>query len=276
MSSFINPDHFIKKRRVSTPCTETALLNADIVNKILIYCNVKDLIYNLRLVSKKFRYYSESVLNEILQIIIEKYYSKSYIENCNNMQPFSNKDLILLLSTQTVLIIRGFVTYKLELETKKWSRCSDTRRDRGHFAVAYLKGYVYAIGTLNLIATATVERYNLLTNTWYHVASLPNHLQSVASAVCQQKLYVIGGIDANTNITSKSIYEYNEILDVWVLLPRTIQHGRSRHSIIEYQGKIWIAGGRLQEQPATRRYLIVLIFTNIIYIYNFFNMFYYI
>ena len=259
--SIVDPICFIKKQRVdeqerliTTACSESALVNADIIKRILIYCNVKDLTYNLRLVSKIFRYYSECVLNEILQIIIEKYYSKSYIENCNNfIQPFSKKELVLLLSTQTVLIIRGFVTYKLELETKKWSRCSDTRRDRGHFAVAYLKGYVYAIGTLNLIATATVERYNLLTNTWYHVASLPNHLQSVASAVFQQKVYVIGGIDANTNIASKSVYEYDEIMDVWVLLPRTIQHGRSRHSIIEFQGKIWIAGGRLQEQPATRR-----------------------
>lgn len=229
---------------------------ADILRKVFGYCEIRDLIMTISKISVAFRDSSKFVLNEILNIIVDKYYSTTFVKDLNNIaQSVSTNSLLRLLSLQTIFITRGFVSYKLELDTKKWTRCSDTRRDRGHFAIAYLSGYVYAIGTLNLIATGTVERYNCITNTWSQVAVMPGHLQSVAAAVFQKKLYVIGGINANTNVPSKAIHEYNEENDCWITLPHSINFARSRHSVIEYKGRIWIAGGRLHDEPATKRYM---------------------
>jgi hypothetical protein len=231
--------------------------NCDFVLLVLSYCDQFTL-ESCHQVCKQYRSYVNKVVPRILDVVVAKYYVKPSVVDLFREQRLSNLILLKRLSTQFILIIRGFVTYKLELTTRQWTRCADTRRDRGYFSLVSLRGFAYAIGTLSLVALGTVERYNPFTDTWKKMESLPQQVISVVAVTLNDKIYVINGYDMVANGHSNRIVVHdgsvgNEDSEpFWKYVNTQTLYARSRHAAAAYRGKIWIVGGRLDNQACTR------------------------
>ena len=147
-----------------------------------------------------------------------------------------------------ILVSRGFQSYFFDPTQHTFRRVSDTIRDRSYFETVYVNGYVIALTTFSMIAAGTVESYNVSTNKWVTVDSLPRKLRSIAAVAVGTKIYVLGGIDLDTLEKSNSIYETEVLndgtLSGWTLSPITLLSRRYRHSAcITADNKIYIAGG---------------------------------
>jgi N-acetylneuraminic acid mutarotase len=126
-----------------------------------------------------------------------------------------------------------------------------------------IRGQVYAIGTLNLIAVGTVEKYNPFKDNWVSVESLPKQLVSVAAVALDDKIYVTGGSNPKTQRYSSTVYIYeessssssasNSSTSYWKPCQAFMKQARCRHAAAVYKGKIWIAGGEIDGFPCTRR-----------------------
>ena len=69
-------------------------------------------------------------------------------------------------------------------------------------------------------ATATCLKYNLITDTWEYIASLPEPLRTNATAILGNKIYTMGGFNAPfPSPAVSSFYEYNVNTDTWTQLP---------------------------------------------------------
>lgn len=175
------------------------------------------------------------------------------------------------LSKRQIIITRGINTYSLDLRTLSWSRCKDTRRDRGYFSACLYKGEIYALSTYSLVAAGTVEKYNILLDKWSAIASLPTRLRSVASASFQnQSFFALGGIESFREEVSNCIYilndnfqttkafslskiaeEFNISDNMWHDVGISLLRPRYRHAAIEFQNLIWIAGGCYDDHKVT-------------------------
>lgn len=168
------------------------------------------------------------------------------------------------LSRERIVVVRGFLTYSMNVTTQKWKRCHDSRRDRGYFAQLYYKGDIYAIGTYSLVAAGTVERYSPFTDFWNLVSPIPKKLRSVGAAVVGDNLYITGGIESFSDVVDDKIYlfdyqknENNERLKIsndtscWIDVQARLLRPRYRHAAVGYKGKIWIAGGSFENFEIT-------------------------
>ena len=233
----------------------------DTLQQILFYCDIETL-YNCLLTSKLFNITTTNILESILTTLLNRYYSRSTPPAISSDPTLSIYKKVKRLATQSIIIIRGIVTYKLELSTRSWSRRADTRRDRGYFAAIVVKGYIYAISTLSKIAQGTVEKYNPFNNTWQNVENLPKTLEYTAAAVINDTVYVIGGCDSKIDQQSASVYTHED-LDPSVLLGSEFWQNntadlltpRSRHAATVYKSHIWVAGGRTVLLPCTTRFV---------------------
>jgi len=69
-------------------------------------------------------------------------------------------------------------------------------------------------------ATATCLKYNLITDTWEYIASLPEPLRTNATAILGNKIYTMGGFNAPfPSPAVSSFYEYDVNTDTWTQLP---------------------------------------------------------
>lgn len=196
------------------------------------------------------------VAEYLSKLVTEKYYSTFCIPPEIRLESSPIKRL-KIVTTQHIVIIRGFLTYSLDLKKGKMNRKADTRRDRGHFSATIFRGEVYAIGTLSVIAAGTIEKYNPAANNWQHFAMLPKKLKFVSSAVLENKLYVLGGLDTQTLKNSDSTYVYDpdrfegslkDSSACWEILAHSLLQPRARHAAVGFQGKLWIAGGCLDSE----------------------------
>jgi len=65
-------------------------------------------------------------------------------------------------------------------------------------------------------ALSVVERYDIKTNTWSTVASLPTHRSDLAAVRHEGKIFVFGGCDGFGNFTNE-VDEYRPRIDTWTL-----------------------------------------------------------
>lgn len=177
---------------------------------------------------------------------------------------FAHSIYLLLreLSTHQVIIVRGFIAYSFKLSKSRphFRRCCDTRRDRKNFSFIFFKGEMYVIGTSSLVAAGTVEKYNLVTQSWVNVASLPRKFRSVTAVVvktgdkqaCNDSLYVFGGFDMLSSNLSDEIYLFVEQVEkeTWVLQETKLLYPRVNSSVVTYKNRIWISGGTLETGKA--------------------------
>ena len=153
-----------------------------------------------------------------------------------------------------ILLIRGYVAYTFEPEMGTWERISDARRDRSYFETVLLDGFIYAIGSMNVTAAGTVERFVLSKNTWEVCSPLPAKIRSVAAAVVSSQngnaIYVCGGINLVSMMSCDSVYVFNPLgvnenseIGGWEIQAMKMLTPRYRHAAILFEGFLWAMGG---------------------------------
>ncbi len=83
--------------------------------------------------------------------------------------------------------------------------------------------WLYVLGgdtTGGGVPTATCLKYNLVTDTWEYIASLPEPLRTNASAILEDRIYTMGGFNAPfPSPAVASFYEYDINTNTWTQLP---------------------------------------------------------
>jgi N-acetylneuraminic acid mutarotase len=82
----------------------------------------------------------------------------------------------------------------------------------------YYNGKIYVVGgyptTSVTDAQSQTWAYDIASNTWSTLLSLPNALGGPASQVIGSHLYIIGGRDS-TNTTVNTAYDYSILTNIW-------------------------------------------------------------
>lgn len=184
-------------------------LPSSIIEYIVRFCNVQDMASfarACRITLLASRSSAANVLNEV----VERHFPALRTKKerwLDGKSPFLK--LYELINPQ-IIVIRGFITFSLDLRTTNWRRCHDSRRDRGYFVSVFYQGEIFAIGTFSLVAAGTVERYNPFTDYWTNVTPLPRKLRSVAAAVSHDnRLYIFGGIESYSEVVLDEIRVYD-------------------------------------------------------------------
>lgn len=231
--------------------------------QILYFCDAENLAH-CYLVSKNFSLKSGAAAKAITKVVTENFYSK-FIFKCPYFIKTSDLTFLKELTTKKIVVIRGFITYILDISNGQWKRSTDTRRDRGYFSAIWYRGEIFAIGTFSLIAAGTTEKFNTFSNYWTAGPSLPLLLRSVSAAVLNDKLYVLGGDDTSAEAYSDTVFVYDgggtcinkdsgdSCYGKWILLNKRLLRPRSRHSAVSFEGKIWIAGGCFENNSIVTR-----------------------
>lgn len=106
-----------------------------------------------------------------------------------------------------IIIARGFICYIFDPKTFKFHRTVDTIRDRSYFEMLNVNNKVYAISTFSVIASGTVECYDIELKKWTSNTSLSKKLRSIGSSTLNNSLIITGGIDLDTLERSNNVYE---------------------------------------------------------------------
>lgn len=121
---------------------------------------------------------------------------------------------------------------------------------RGGLGVAIVDDYLYAIGGRPGAAgpksappMSTVERYNILSDSWTTVASLPSARSDLSAIKIGGKIYVIGGFDAGGNpLNNVDVYDPNT--DMWSTSPSDMPTARGGLYAVGSRGAtIYAIGG---------------------------------
>lgn len=90
---------------------------------------------------------------------------------------------------------------------------------------------------------ATVERYDIASDSWTTVASLPSPRQDLAAAAVGGKIYVFGGCDASGSIVG-DVDVYNPTSDTWSTAPTDMPNPRaSMYPVAMKGGTVYVIGG---------------------------------
>lgn len=126
--------------------------------------------------------------------------------------------------------------------------------------------WLYVIGgdtTGSGNATAACLRYNVNTDTWEYITSLPEPLRTNAVTIIQDKIYTMGGFNAPFPALSvRSFYEYDINTNTWTQLA-DLPTNVFFHSAESFEDSlIYILGG-INDSPSD-----VDIFLKAVYVYN--------
>lgn len=124
---------------------------------------------------------------------------------------------------------------------------------RNGLAVAVVGNAIYAIGgrssgggpcsDFGAGVLATVERYDIATDTWTSVAPLLSPRQDLAAARVGGKIYVFGGCDAAGNIVG-DVDVYAPTTDTWSTVPTDMPNPRaSFYAVATKGGTVYAIGG---------------------------------
>ncbi|MEU1203636.1 carboxypeptidase regulatory-like domain-containing protein [Streptomyces sp. NPDC005813] len=136
-----------------------------------------------------------------------------------------------------------------------WSPIADLPQPRASAAGAFVDGTLYVAGGTYVpergqsgIVTATTYAYHPGSDSWSRVADLPEPLESAFAAVLDGKLYVVGGINAHSSVSS-AVYRYDPARDTWSRMadyPAALHSGGCGGVV----GAIVCAGGQDREVVA--------------------------
>ena len=119
-------------------------------------------------------------------------------------------------------------TYIYTRSTQTWTQTADLNEpERSDAASGYA---IFPNGTRVVITAAgeftnTAEAYNVNTNTWYYIASLPvMQLQDVGVVQLDNTFLIVGGEDGVS--ARKSVFMYDVNKETWVTLPEQFQLAR--------------------------------------------------
>ena len=141
-----------------------------------------------------------------------------------------------------------------------WIRGADMPTDRGALVADFLDGKLYAVGGKNvlssgimgtiifkMISTPINEVYDPVTNSWEQKAPMPTPRDHIASAVVDEKMYVIGGRNAHRSNSLSANEVYDPKTNTWsVLEPMPTIRSGSTASVLNYT--IFVFGGETDER----------------------------
>jgi N-acetylneuraminic acid mutarotase len=131
--------------------------------------------------------------------------------------------------------------------TKVWSELAGggMSRARKFSASTVYKGKLYMVGGWNEGVLRCVEVYDFATQQW---SPLPTEMATARSShgavVCKDKLYVVGGQDAeDTELASVEVYDF--ATETWSILPAPMPQARTEinNAVVQHKGKLYVVGG---------------------------------
>lgn len=137
--------------------------------------------------------------------------------------------------------------------TDTWAMNAPMPTGRAGLAAAVVGNAIYAIGGRTatggpcsgggLGELATVERYDIDTDTWTSVAPLPAPRSDLAAAVVGGKIYVFGGCRGSNNILA-DVDVYDPVTDTWSPLPADMPTARAgMYAVARKGGTVYVIGG---------------------------------
>lgn len=203
---------------------------------------------------------------------------KRLTETVSEGTKFSFKKFLMDIRRKRILVLNGTSKHSSILDLKKnsWEDKSiEMSQHRAAFSSVWYRGELVVIsGNVPDIATGSVERYNPFTDTWHSMPSLPQRLRYASGAVLHNQLYVVGGFNKTTGVSSSAVYRYEPMGDrpvnntpqvtadgvvippdmtsatgadghsgYWNLIDIPLPAGRYTHAAVGFDGKIWVAGG---------------------------------
>jgi N-acetylneuraminic acid mutarotase len=132
-----------------------------------------------------------------------------------------------------------------------WVSLANMPTARRGLAVAAVGNALYAIGGSTGAAPCegtplgTVERYDIATDTWTTVASLPSPRSDLAAVARGGKIYVFGGCTGSPNAVLDDVDVYNPRTDTWSTAPADMPTARSSMYGAAAKGnRIYVIGGQ--------------------------------
>ena len=129
---------------------------------------------------------------------------------------------------------------------RQWSGLPAMVDGRAHFTLHALPSgrYIMAVGGLEKgLPHSECEQFDLVTQTWSRVRSLPAGRWYHAGVVCDDVLYVTGGdVGAPPFAATATVLVYDEALDKWQDAPPML-HPRVTHSAGTIPGSVVVCGG---------------------------------
>ena len=130
--------------------------------------------------------------------------------------------------------------------TGKWDKLQPMSEGRIDFTLHVLSSgrYIMAVGGWGegCSPLSECEQFDLVTQTWRPVRSLPGVRFSHAGVVCDDLLYVTGGEVGVDSPTTNTVLEYDEVSDTWQDAPPML-HAREGHSAGTIPGSVVVCGG---------------------------------
>jgi N-acetylneuraminic acid mutarotase len=135
-----------------------------------------------------------------------------------------------------------------DAETDTWVSLPDMPTARAGLASARVGDAIYAIGGRTGTVPcsggelATVERYDIATQTWSTVASLPTARSDLAAITKGGKVYVFGGCAAGAFLADVDVYDPET--DTWSTAPTDLPTARAAmYQVGKKGGTIYVIGG---------------------------------
>ena len=133
--------------------------------------------------------------------------------------------------------------------TDMWTSLADMPTPRGGLGVAVAGNALYAIGGRTGGspcaggALATVERYDIATNTWSTVAPLPSARSDLAAVAHGGRIYVFGGC-TNAGAVLADVDVYNPRTNTWSTAPADMPTARAAmYGAAKKGGTVYVVGG---------------------------------
>lgn len=129
--------------------------------------------------------------------------------------------------------------YKYNPKTNKWTKLADVPKSATNFALAAVKGKIYAIGG-DLFQDANRE-YDPKTNSWKLLKPMPTARQHINCGVYENEIYIAGGLTSWKDITKKHEV-FNTATNTWsekAAIPYLVQNA----SVVTVDSLIYVIGG---------------------------------
>ena len=143
--------------------------------------------------------------------------------------------------------------FRYEPKLREWEEVASMNQPRVSFAICNSETRMYIVGGVfhklgdmedpeKILSSA--EMYNPEENAWKNLASLPQGCFDLAAAVCNNILYVCGGISDNESkpVPIGETYSLTDGADAWSPLAPMLTP-RQGHSITPHDGKLIVIGG---------------------------------
>ena len=145
--------------------------------------------------------------------------------------------------------------------TGKWVKLQPMSEGRIDFTLHVLPSarYIMAVGgwSEGWSLLSGCEQFDLVTQTWRPVRSLPSVRQHHAGVVCDDLLYVTGGEVGYDSSPTATVLMYEEVTDTWQYAPPMV-HDRKGHSAGTIPGSVVVCGGVTEADPFSSNFIDVL------------------